>query len=160
MGEVEQVAMTEERKRQDEQIVQLACFLVGGQQYVVDIMRIREIINPLPLTKVPSSSDVVEGVINLRGVIIPVVDLRKMLEVAPEQRSDKPKIVVVMVENCIFGLLVDDVVDVVRVPKQVIASNPRPGLGKLSDKAYGVCEFQGRLLILLNLKKLLEPAMK
>ncbi len=151
--------MTEQQKHRESDIVQLACFLAGGQQYVVDIMRIREIINPLPITKVPSSSEVIEGVINLRGVIIPVVDLRKMLEVPKEQRSEKPKIVVVMVDNYLFGLLVDDVIDVVRISRQVIRSNPRSGLGKFSDKAYGVCEFQGRLLILLNLKQLLKPAM-
>lgn len=140
-------------------LVQMAAFRVGDQQYVIDIMRVREIINPLPITAVPSAVAQIEGVVNLRGVIIPIVDLRKRLSLPEEKRSTRPKIIIVLVESQIVGVVVDEVLEVVRLPRGLIKPAPRLLIRQERDLVLGVCEFQGRLLLLLNLKQVLRPAL-
>lgn len=141
------------------ELVQMAAFRVGDQQYVIDIMRVREIINPLPITAVPSSVAQIEGVVNLRGVIIPIVDLRKRLSLPEGQRPPRPKIIIVLVENQIVGMMVDEVLEVVRVPRSLIKPAPQLFLREKMDLILGICEFQGRLLLLLNVKKVLPPTL-
>lgn len=143
--------------REDQVIVQLAAFSVGGQQYVIDIMRIREIIKLMPVTPVPADADVIEGVINLRGVIIPVVDLRKRLAVPRQQQVAQAKIIVVMLQDSIFGLIVDEVLDVVRISRGAIKPAPAMASRGSGSQVLGVCEHQGRLLMLLNLHQILKP---
>jgi len=141
-------------------IVQLATFRVGSQQYAIDIMRVREIINLQPITSVPSSVDIIEGVINLRGVIIPVVDLRKRLGGGKEQVPTRPKIIIVLVEKQLLGIIVDEVLEVVRIPRSLIRPALHSMLQKEADLVLGVFEYHQRLLLLLNLKQLLRPALK
>jgi purine-binding chemotaxis protein CheW len=139
-------------------IVQMAAIRVGDEDYVIDIMRIREIINPLKITPVHDETGLIEGVINLRGVIIPVVDLRKRLGLAVAEDANATKIVIAAVGARVVGFRVDGVLEVVRIPLSQIRPPPQlkdehePGL------FLGVCQFEERLLLLLNLKKVLNPA--
>jgi purine-binding chemotaxis protein CheW len=142
----------------EEQIVQMASFRVGNEEYVIDIMRIKEIINPLKITPVPSSSDLIEGMINLRGVIIPIVDLRKRFRVPPEGWAKQPKYIIVAVSGRIVGIVVDEVLEVVRIPREQIKPSPEISQGREPGIFLGVCEHQGRLLLLVDLKKVLDPA--
>jgi len=96
-------------------------------------------------------------VINLRGVIIPVVDLRKRLTAPQQDWAVQPKIIVVMLRDSIFGLIVDEVLDVVRIPRDAIKPAPAMASGDSTSQVLGVCEHQGRLLMLLNLKQILKP---
>jgi purine-binding chemotaxis protein CheW len=141
-------------------IVQLATFRVGQQQYAIDIMRVREIINLQPITSVPSSVEIIEGVINLRGVIIPVVDLRKRLGGGKEQGPARPKIIIVLIEKQLLGIIVDEVLEVVRIPRSLIRPALHSMLQKEADLVLGVFEHHERLLLLLNLNQLLRPALK
>ncbi len=140
-------------------MVQMAAFRVGEEQYVVDIMRIREIINPLRITSVPSKSELVEGVINLRGAIIPIVDLRKRFAIPEKLWAKDPKYIIVVIGGEIVGIIVDEVLDVVQVSRGAIKPSPQIFSDRNTDLFLGVCEHNGRLLLLIDLKKALSPAL-
>ena len=145
-------------KAGDARIVQLAAFRVGDQEYVIDIMRIREIVNPVKVTAVPGASGSIEGVINLRGVIIPLVDLRKRFGLPPLDRTRSTKYIIVIVQSRILGVVVDEVLEVVRVPRELIKPTPELNESQEPGMFLGVCQYQERLLLLVNLKKVLSPA--
>jgi purine-binding chemotaxis protein CheW len=139
-------------------IVQMASFRVGNEEYVIDIMRIKEIINPLKITPVPSSSDLIEGMINLRGVIIPIVDLRKRFRLPQESWAKQSKYIIVAISGKIVGIVVDEVLEVVRIRRDLLKPSPEIYQGREPGIFLGVCEHQGRLLLLVDLKKVLDPA--
>lgn len=147
------------KSQSQDRIIQMAAFRVGNEEYVIDIMRIKEIINPLRITPVPSSSELIEGVINLRGVIIPIVDLRKRFGVRAESRSALPKYIIVVISGNIVGIVVDEVLDVVRIPRGLIKPSPQLFAEKDTGMVLGVCEHMGRLLLLIDLKRVLSPAL-
>lgn len=138
----------------DNELVQLTAFRVGEEEYVVDIMRVREIIRPLPITKVRKGPRFVEGVINLRGEVIPIVDLRRRFELPIHEGAGR-KIIILTIEGRVLGLIVDTVTEVVRAPKSAIRR--APGLFDKHQAPYflGVCQYRGRTLLLLNVKNVL-----
>jgi purine-binding chemotaxis protein CheW len=142
--------MTTETSSRDE-VVQLAAFRVGGEEYVVDIRRVREIIRVVPITPVRKGPQFVEGVINLRGSVIPIIDLRRRFEL-PQEESPQRKIIIMSIDGRVLGLMVDAVTEVVRVPRGSI--RPAPGLLEAARAPYflGVCHYRGRTLVLLNVK--------
>lgn len=150
--------MAEPRAAGDDRIVQLAAFRVGDQGYVIDIMRIREIVNPQKLTAVPGTSPLIEGVINLRGVIIPMLDLRKRFALPPAPRSRTTKFVIVSLDRRLMGIIVDEMLEVVRLPRSML--KPAPGMAGRKEQGLvvGMCQWQENLLLLLDLKKVLAPA--
>lgn len=151
--------MAEPRSRADERIVQLAAFRVGTQGYVIDIMRIREIVNPLKITAVPGTSPLIEGVINLRGTIIPMLDLRKRFGIPPDPNLRARKFIILSLERRRVGIIVDEVLEVVRLPRSTL--KPAPGTGTRKDRGLvvGMCQWQEQLLLLLDLKRVLEPVL-
>jgi len=146
-------------------LAQLCTFRVGGEDYALDIMRLREIITPLPVTPVPRAPAFVEGVIRLRGDVIPVLDLRRRLGLPVTSPTRKTKVLIVLVAGRRLGLVVDEVTEVLRIPRAEI--RPAPGLVEGGGPRFflGVCggESSGgrkgttRLRLLLNVKALLEP---
>lgn len=134
-----------------DELVQLTAFRVGLEEYVIDIMRVREIIRPLPITKVRKGPTFVEGVINLRGEVIPVIDLRRRFDL-PAEETPTRKIVILTVDGRVLGLVVDAVTEVVRVPRNAI--RVAPGLFDDHQAPYflGVCHYKNRTLLLLNVK--------
>ncbi|HUL59682.1 MAG TPA: chemotaxis protein CheW [Anaeromyxobacteraceae bacterium] len=150
---------------QADPIVQLCTFRVAGEDYAVDIMRVREIIPPRPVTRVPRAVAFVEGVVRLRGEVVPVVDLRRRLGFPPEPPTRKTKLVLVRVGPSTLALVVDEVCEVLRVPRSEIrAAPPLPGSGPRF--VLGVCggdrappQRRGgpaRLRLLLDVRTLLE----
>jgi purine-binding chemotaxis protein CheW len=141
-------------------IIQLCAFQVGGEEYVIDIMRIREIIRPIRITAVPRAPDFIEGVINLRGEVIPVVDLRKRLSVPASQTRKKVRYIICSVGGRRVGLVVDAVTEVLRIPRSALKSTPAL-LARSGPRFFlGVCGPQERLKLLLNIKALLESQEK
>ena len=138
----------------EEDIVQLAAFRVDSEEYVVDIMRVKQIIRPVKVTPVRKGPRFVEGVINLRGAVVPIVDMRKRFEL-PETEEASRKIIIMTIEGRSIGLMVDGVTEVVRVPRSSI--RPAPGLLELDRAPYflGVCHHRGRTLILLNVRNII-----
>ena len=116
-----------------EEMLQLVAFCVGDGRYALDIMRIKEIINPVPVTQVPKAPAFIEGVIELRGAILPIVDLRKRfdLEATPPTRATKFLIVGIDVggKRMIVGLVVDGVLEPLRVTRDMIRPAPQLAQG-------------------------------
>lgn len=133
------------------EIVQLAAFRVGQEEYVVDIMRVREIIRAQHVTPVRKGPKYVEGVLNLRGAVIPVVDMRRRFDLPVEETRGR-KIIILAVAGRTVGLMVDAVTEVVRVPRSAV--RPAPGLLDQTSAPFflGVCHYKSRTLILLNIK--------
>ena len=146
---------------------QLCTFRLGGEDYAIDIMRVREIIPPLPVTPVPRAPAFVEGVVRLRGDVIPVLDVRRRLGLPPGPATRKTKILIVNVAGRRLGLVVDEVTEVVRIPRHDIRPAPALVGGQGVRFFLGVCGGEGgpgaarrgagRLRLLLNVKALLEP---
>jgi purine-binding chemotaxis protein CheW len=135
-------------------IVQLTAFFVGDEEYVVDIMRVREIIRPISITPVRRGPRFVEGVINLRGAVIPVIDMRLRFGMDPTQ-SPHRKIVIMSIDRRTFGLIVDRVTEVIRIPRHAIRPAPELlGAGR-APFFSGVCRFEDRDLILLNVRNII-----
>lgn len=135
-------------------VVQLTAFRVGSEEYVVDIMRVQEIIRPLPITPVRKGPRFVEGVINLRGAVVPIIDLRRRFDLEPDAHAQR-KIIIVSVDQRLVGLVVDSVTEVVRVKRDSIRSAPSLLSAEQAPYFLGVCHHKGRTLILLNVKNII-----
>jgi len=138
------------------QPLKVACLRVGQQFYALDIMCIKEIIRTLPIVAVPKAPTYVDGVINLRKAVIPVVDLRRRFGLPPSAEIEKKqRIVICVINGRIVGLLADEVTEVV----SCLASDVRPTPYYLSgDEAEffpGVCRKGEQLMMLLDPRKLL-----
>jgi purine-binding chemotaxis protein CheW len=138
-------------------LVQLCTFRIGGEDYAVDIMRVREIIHPLPITPVPRAPAFVEGVVRLRGEVIPVVDVRKRLGVEACPPTRRTRFLVVNVAGRRLGLVVDEVCEVLRLPRSELRAAPALGPPGAPRFFLGACGAP-RLRLLLNVKALLDPA--
>jgi purine-binding chemotaxis protein CheW len=146
----------EEKTQEESGEIQLVSFFVGEEEFGADILMVDEIIRVLPITRVPNAPHFVEGVINLRGRVIPIIDLRKRLHVANVENTRKTRIIVVDVDGKIAGFIVDAVSQVLRIPTQTI--EPAPSIvvsGIDSEYITGVSKLQDRLLILLDFRKIL-----
>lgn len=146
-----------EEELENEGLMQLVGFEVGREIFGVDILMVREIIRSAPITAVPNSPDFVEGVINLRGDIIPVIDLRKRLNLYRDETQDKNWVLILEVEGSVTGFVVDRVDDVLKIDKNNIEAAPEIVLAGLeSQYIRGVCEVADkRLMILLNFDSIL-----
>ncbi len=134
--------------------LQLVTFEVAGEEYAVDILAVREINRMMDLTRVPQSPPEVEGVINLRGKIIPVVDLRRRFGMATAERTESSRIVVVEVGGRVLGFVVDRVHEVLRLSSDIVEPAPAMACSIRSEFIAGVGKLADRLLILLDLDKL------
>ena len=140
----------------ERQEVQLACFRVGGELYALDIMNIREIIRPQKLTAIPKAPRFIEGVINLRGAVIPVADLRKRFDQPCTEETRKNRIIICSVGGRIVGLLVDEVLEVRRYGRQDVAPAPQFLKGPEAEFFLGVARRGDDLVMVLDLDRILS----
>ncbi|MBI5641600.1 MAG: chemotaxis protein CheW [Nitrospirae bacterium] len=127
-----------------------------GEEYGVPINQVQEIVRVGGITMVPNSPSYMEGVINLRGRVLPVLNLRKRLRISSGKISKASRIVVTEVGSKVIGLLVDAVSHVIKVPAGFVESAPEEVLEVDTDYITGVGKLNGRLIILLDLEKLLR----
>ena len=138
-------------------LLQLVTFSLLEEEFGLPILDVREIIRMTEITPVPNAPSFVEGVINLRGQIIPVVDLRKRFNLNATEIDDDSRIVVVEIVGNILGLIVDKVSEVLRIP--VDSNSPPPGLvanGLGSEYIRGITNHLEKMLILIDLKKVFD----
>lgn len=135
---------------------QLVTFSLGTEEFGIDIMKVQEIIRIPPITRVPKAPVYVEGVINLRGNVIPVVSLRTRFGMPAHEETDLSRIVVLQVNGKVFGVRVDGVTEVLRLESESIEPPPPVALGMDSQFIRGVGKIGERLLILLNLDQLMS----
>jgi purine-binding chemotaxis protein CheW len=139
-----------------EKDLQVVGFRIGNETFGVRIGAVREIVRVPEITAVPSAPDTVEGVINLRGKIIPVMDLRKRFGQANIQPDKKNRILVVELENKLIGLIVNAASEVLKIaPSEIEAPGTVFAEGE-SSYVTGVGKLKGRLIILLDIAKLLK----
>jgi purine-binding chemotaxis protein CheW len=144
---------------ENSELIQLVSFAIGKEQFGVDILVAQEIIRMAPITSIPNSPDFIEGVINLRGHIIPVIDLRKRLNLNPLAEGDRNnvRILIINVQDRVTGFIVDAVSEVLKIAKSLIEPPPEIVVAGLkSQYIRGVCKLDERLLILLDFSKILE----
>ncbi|HOP85406.1 MAG TPA: chemotaxis protein CheW [Syntrophorhabdaceae bacterium] len=134
-------------------IRQLVTFKIEEDEFGVDILKVQEINRMMNITRIPNAPDFVEGVINLRGKIIPIVDLRKKLGFPGKEYDKSTRIIVVELEGIVLGFIVDSVSEVLRIPNSTIEPPPSIIKGIESEFIEGVGKLEDRLLILLELKK-------
>ncbi len=137
----------------EERILQLVTFKLENEEFGVDILKVQEINRMLTITKIPNAPSFVEGVINLRGKIIPIVDLRKRLGFNSRAYDKSTRIIVVELDGLVLGFIVDSVSEVLRVSESTVEPPPSIMGGIESDYIEGVGKLDNRLLILLELGK-------
>ena len=130
---------------------------LGAEDYGIDTAEVREIIRMREITPLPRQPPYVEGVMNVRGAIIPVVNLKKRFGLQ-ESGSKHPHIVIVESAKGLVGMLVDSVTEVIRVPARQITSAPQVTKGIDGEYVHGICSLGEKLVIYLDLEKLLEEA--
>lgn len=135
--------------------LQLVTFSIG-EQYGVPISQVQEIIRIGNITKVPNSLPYMEGVINLRGRVLPVLNLRKRLKLSEKDISKESRIVVVEAGTRTIGLLVDAVAHVIKMSPEVVDRAPEEVLEVDSDYITGVCKLKDSLVILIDLERLIR----
>ena len=140
----------------DDELLQLVTFSIGEEEFGVNILKVQEIIRTMEITKVPRAPVFVEGVINLRGKVIPIIDLRCRFGLAHKAQDKDTRIIVIEITSIIVGFVVDAVSEVLRIPASTVEPPPPVVAGVESDYISGVGQLQDRLLILLDLDKLLS----
>jgi purine-binding chemotaxis protein CheW len=143
---------------------QYVIFELSGENYGLEISTVESIIKLQPITSVPHAPDFVEGVTNLRGKVLPVIDLRKRFNVLDSEngavRGKETRIIVLTMHDTMLGMIVDAVSEVLRVPEQAI--EPLPDMSTSINEGFitGVAKLEDQLVILLDLKKLMSPQEK
>ncbi|GAB6162785.1 chemotaxis protein CheW [Desulfothermus naphthae] len=150
----------QDNKQKREEMLQLVSFKLGDEEFGVDIMQVQEIIRMQNITSVPNAPEFVEGVINLRGRVIPIVDLRKRFGLEEKSHDKATRIIVVKVDDLTVGLIVDEVSEVLRIPVDTVEPPPPIVAGVESEYIKGVGKLEDRLLILLDLSKTLSKEEK
>jgi len=139
-----------------EKELQVVGFRIGDETFGVRIGSVREIVRVPEITSVPNALDTIEGVINLRGKIIPVMDLRKRFGQNETQPDKKNRILVVELDNKLVGLIVHSASEVLKIPPSEIESPGSVFADGESGYVTGVGKLKGRLIILLDISKLLH----
>ncbi len=134
---------------------QLVVFQLGGELYGVEISRVHEIIRLQTVTRVPRAPAFVEGVINLRGKVIPVVDLRRRFGLPTAEHTRASRIVVVEIGDQVVGIIVDGVSEVLRVGESTVEPPSPVVAGIDSEYIHGIAKLPDRLVILLDLDRVL-----
>ncbi len=141
-----------------EKDLQIVGFRVGRETYGVPIIAVHEIVRVPEITAVPDAPDYLEGVINLRGKIVSIIDLRKRFGEASAQPSNRNRILVAEVNGKLLGLVVDSASEVLKIPRSQIEAPPALVQEGRLNCVTGVGKLQGRLLILIDLAQLLPAA--
>ncbi len=149
--------MTDDRHEpQKEKLMQLVGFIIGEELFGVDILKVQEIIKETPITPIPDSPEFIEGVINLRGNIIPVIDLRKRLKLLQKEKAERSWIIILNINNRVTGFIVDSVTQVLKVQSNQIMPPPEiVAAGLKNQYITGVCKIDERMLILLDFNRIL-----
>jgi purine-binding chemotaxis protein CheW len=144
--------------RQSVPQVQLVTFRVGGEEFGLDVFTVHEILRHTGVTPVPRAPLFVEGVLDVRGSLVPVVDLRKRFEVQGTGVGEETRIVLVDFEGERLGLVVDSVTEVLRVPETSILPPPRYVKGLAAEFIRGIVRLENRLIVLVDMDRILSSA--
>lgn len=136
--------------------IQLVSFIIGIEEFGIDILNVQEIIKLIHITRVPNAEDYIAGVINLRGKVIPVMNMRKRLEMSEKVYDSETRIIVVEVNKIVLGFIVDSVNEVIRIDKNTLEETPKSYNSKVFDFVTNIAKLSDRLIILIDLEKLIN----
>ncbi len=145
----------EEPDRSDENIVQLVGFIVGEEEFAVPILNIVEIIKPIDYTRVPSVPDYVLGVFNIRGNVIPLIDLRRKFNLPPINNTPDTRYIVMKGENNIAGFVIDRLTEAIRINQNRIDPPPET-ISTDKGMIYGIGKREDSMLTILKVESLLK----
>lgn len=149
------LVVSEKKPGEDTKILQLVSFSLGGQEYAVDILKVQEINRMKEITRVPNAPYYVEGVINLRGKVIPVVSLRKKFGLPETEETSKQRIMIMDIQGVTIGLIVDSVSNVLRISTDIVEPPPLMTYSVRSEFIWGIAKLENRLIILLDMNRLI-----
>ncbi|MBZ4643428.1 MAG: purine-binding chemotaxis protein CheW [Deferribacteres bacterium] len=138
-------------------ISQFVGFKLGKEKYAIDIMVIEEILRKTEITPVPKAPDFIQGIINIRGRVIPVVDLKNKLNLGMVDDSQTSRIIITNIGGKKVGFLVDEVDEVLRIEKDIIEDAPALAVNIDSQYIKGVAKTEGGMVILLDITKIFSP---
>ena len=137
------------------ELIQLVSFKLDNEEYGIEVLKVREIIRMIPITHMPNTPSYVEGIINLRGKIIPVVSMRKKFGLMDRENCTQTRIVVMDISGELMGFVVDSVSEVIRILGSEIQPPPNVVSGGIDQECItGVINQAERLLVLLDLERL------
>lgn len=139
-----------------ETVIEALAFKLGDEEYGVDILKVQEIREQDPVTRIANAPDVVKGVVNLRGIIVPIVDLRHRFHLTIRENDQQTVVIVLNIANRIIGMVVDSVSDVVRLSADDIRPAPQMRTAFDTDILLGLGTIDDRMLILLDIGRLLS----
>ncbi|HWJ02830.1 MAG TPA: chemotaxis protein CheW [Verrucomicrobiae bacterium] len=135
---------------------QLVTFKLGREEFGIDIMKVQEIIKIPAITLVPRAPQYIKGVINLRGNVIPVIDLKNRFGMSQPDVEGDARIIVIQVQNKTMGILVDQVTEVLRLAEEAVEPPPPVAVGIDSGYIRGVGKVNERLVVLLEVDKIID----
>jgi len=140
-----------------DEVLQLVTFMLVNQEYAVDILNVQEINRISEITKVPNSPAYMEGVINLRGKVIPVINLRTKMGFSEKEIDDNSRIIVADINGVTKGLLVDSVSEVLRIPSEIVEPPPPMASDATNSSNFikGIAKLKDRLVILVEIDHLI-----
>lgn len=141
-----------------EEVLQFVTFTLGNEEYAVDILNVQEINRITDITQIPNSPPYVEGVINLRGKVIPVINLRKKFNLEDKPTNDTSRIIIMDISGTTKGLIVDSVSEVLRIASGSVEAAPPMSTEIQSHFIKGIAKLDTRLIILIDLNKLLNES--
>ncbi len=159
--DVEQTAIEQSEEKKLENMVQFLSFTLGDEEYGVDILQVQEIRSWEPVSRIPNVPSYEKGVVNLRGAIVPIIDLRERFGLSHLAYSPLTVVVVLQVQTDngharIMGVVVDSVSDVIYVDKKNIQSSPNFGTKVSTEFINGLASVNERMVMLLDVEKLLK----
>jgi purine-binding chemotaxis protein CheW len=136
--------------------IQVVAFRLGKEEYAVDILHVQEIVRLLSITRVPRSARHIEGVVNLRGNIVPIINLHKRFNIASAGEEEDKRIVVFQYDDLKAGIIVDEVSEVLALNNNEIEETDKVYSSMSSDFIKGIARVDDRLFLLLDLQKIIE----
>ena len=133
---------------------QFVVFKLANEEYGIDILRVKTIEKMSSITRVPKTSTYVKGVVNLRGEIVPIIDLREKFNLKYYEENENTRIIIVYADDVTVGLIVDSVSEVIEIDNSLI-DEPPESIGNLEvSNIYGIGKLNGRVIILLDVYKI------
>lgn len=149
---------TKEQLATDSQRLEFLTFTLGDEHYGLDIMQVKEIRGYEPVTKIANAPSFIKGVLNLRGDIVPIVDLRLKFAVGDATYNEFTIVIMLHIGERIVGIVVDAVSDVINISSDEVKPPPQFGVAFDSQYLYGLAPVHEQMVILLNIEKLITSS--
>ncbi|WP_174232625.1 chemotaxis protein CheW [Lysinibacillus halotolerans] len=142
----------------EQEILKVIVFQLADKEYAIPLSNVQGIEKLMHITRVPKTEKYVKGVINLRGVVTPIIDLRERFGIPVSDNEETTRIIIITTDEMEVGFVVDSANDVIDIPVNAIEQQPEVVGSNEVDFISGVAKLENRLLILLHLDKVLNPA--